>query len=303
MRIFRKTSINFLAVRKFAYTGSLLVILVGMGSLAVKGIDLGIDFVGGTELVLRFENPPSIAELRSSLSQVGLSASEIKTFGTEGDILIRTREQEAGTAVGDTIKSAVQKGFPGASFEVLKQYKVSPKIGKELRQDALYAVIASLIVILGYIAIRFKFIYGVGAVLALFHDVLATLGTISILNGLIPQLNLEITLEVIAAFLTLVGVSVNDTVVVFDRIRENEKLYRSMSLFDVMNKSLNETLSRTIITNGTILVVLATLLFAGGEVTRGFAFTLTVGQIFGTYSSIYIASAVVLDWSLRKKKA
>jgi len=303
MRIFRKTSINFLAVRKFAYLGSLLVIVLGMGSLALKGIDLGIDFVGGTEIVLRFKNPPSIADLRSSLVQTGLSASEIKTFGTEGDILIRTREQEAGTAVGDTIRSALQQSFPGSTFEVLKQYKVSPKIGKELRRDALYAVIASLVVILGYVAVRFKFIYGVGAVVALFHDVLATLGTISLLNGVIPQLNLEITLEVIAAFLTLVGVSVNDTVVVFDRIRENEKIYRSMGLFDVMNKSLNETLSRTIITNGTILVVLATLLFVGGEVTRGFAFTLTIGQIFGTYSSIYIASAIVLDWSLRKKKA
>jgi preprotein translocase subunit SecF len=303
MRFFRKTSIDFLSVRKYAYLGSLSIILLGIGSLFVKGIDLGIDFRGGTEIVLRFATPPSIADLRTSLTRVGLSASEIKAFGTEGDILIRTREDEAGTAVGDTIRTALQQSMPGTSFEVLKQYKVSPKIGKELRQDAFYAVIASLFVILGYVAVRFKFIYGVGAVVALFHDVLATLGTISLLNGVIPQLNLEISLEVIAAFLTLVGVSVNDTVVVFDRIRENEKIYRSMSLYDVMNKSINDTLSRTIITNGTILVVLATLLFMGGEVTRGFAFTLTVGQIFGTYSTTYIASAIVLDWDLRKHKA
>lgn len=303
MRIFGKTSIEFMSIRKMTYVASAVVILIGMGSLVVKGIDYGIDFRGGTEIVLGFQQAPSIGDIRAALGQVGLSRSEIKSFGSEGDILIRTTEQEEGTEIGDAIKNAVRQAFPNLPFEVLKEDKIGPKIGKELRQDALYAIVASLIVILGYIGIRFRFIYGVGAVLALFHDVLITLGIISLLDGVFPQLNLEITQEVIAAFLTLIGVSVNDTVVVFDRIRENTKLNRSMGLVEVVNKSLNDTLSRTIITSGTIFIVLATLLILGGEVTRGFAFTLTVGILTGTYSSIYIASAVVVDWGLRKKKA
>ena len=187
-------------------------------------------------------------------------------------------------------------------FEVLKQYKISPKISVELRRDALYAIIASLVVILIYIGMRFKFIYGFGAVLALFHDVTVTFGILSLLDGVIP-FNLEISLEVVAAFLTIIGVSVNDTVVIFDRIRENEKVYRSMTLFDVVNRSINDTLSRTVITNGTVFLVLLTLLIFGGEVTRGFAFTLVVGTITGTYSTVYIASALVIDWTNRKKKS
>ncbi len=302
MRLFKKTSINFLAVRRTTYIISVLFIIAGLTSLFVKGIDLGIDFKGGTELVLGFEEAPAIGDLRAALASVGLSKSEIKSFGSGGDILIRTSEQEEGIAVGDSIRKAVSRSFPSLPFEVLKEDKIGPKIGKELRQDAVYAIVASLVVILGYIAIRFKFIYGVGAVLALFHDVLITLGVISLLSGAIPRLNLEITQEVVAAFLTLIGVSVNDTVVVFDRIRENLKIYRSLSLFEVVNKSLNDTLSRTIITSGTIFIVLVTLLIVGGEVTRGFAFTLTIGILTGTYSSIYIASAVVLDWSMRKKR-
>jgi len=168
------------------------------------------------------------------------------------------------------------------------------------------AVLWALGAILVYIGLRFKFRYGLGATISIFHDVLTTFGFLSIMNGLIPGLNLEITQEVIAAFLTLIGVSVNDTVVIFDRIRENEKLFKSMSLGDLMNKSLNETLSRTIITSGTIFLVLVILLIFGGEVNRGFAFTMAFGIVTGTYSSIYVASAFVLDWTRyrsRKKAA
>jgi preprotein translocase SecF subunit len=168
------------------------------------------------------------------------------------------------------------------------------------------AVLWSFVAILAYVAIRFKFAYGFGAVVALVHDVFTTLGFLSILNGLIPALNLDISQEVIAAFLTLIGVSVNDTVIIFDRIRENEKIFKSMSLGDLMNKSLNETLSRTIITSGTIFLVLLILLIFGGEVNRGFAFTMAFGIITGTYSSIYVASAFALDYTRfrnRKKAA
>jgi preprotein translocase subunit SecF len=303
MRLFKKTNIDFLGIRRKMYFVSAGVIAVGMMSLVVKGIDFGIDFRGGTELVLGFQQAPEIGQIREALGKVGLARSEIKYFGTEGDVLIRTSEQAEGTIIGERIKEAIRVAFPDRQFEVLKEDKIGPKIGAELRRDALYAIIFSLIVILIYIGFRFKFVYGVGAVLALFHDVLVTFGILSLLDGVFPTLNLEITQEVVAAFLTLVGVSVNDTVVVFDRIRENLKVFRSLSLPEVVNKSLNDTLSRTIITSGTIFIVLMTLLLVGGEVTRGFAFTLTVGIITGTYSSIYIASAVVVDWTLKSKRA
>jgi preprotein translocase subunit SecF len=301
MRVFKKTNIDFMGIRGKMYIVSSVIIVLGLISLFVKGVNYGIDFRGGTELVLGFSAAPDYGSIRTALGKAGLADSEIKSFGNDQTILIRTTKQEEGMTVANNIKDAIQKELPNSTFKVLKEDKIGPKVGKELRRDAVYAVVATLAIILGYIAIRYKYIYGMGAVLSLYHDVLLTLGIISILDGVIPSLNLEITQEIIAAFLTLVGLSVNDTVVVFDRIRENSKIYRSMSLHDVMNRSLNDTLSRTIITSGTILLALLVLLFVGGEVTRGFAFTLTIGIITGTYSSIYIASAIVLDNQLRKK--
>lgn len=302
MQFFKKTNYDFLRLRKIMYVASALIILAGFVSLFVRGIDLGIDFIGGTELIVEFDQKPSIGDIRTSLASVGLAQSEIKSYGTGESVLIRTVQQGEGTEIGDRIKRALAQSFPERTMDVLKQYKISPKIGEELRTDALYAIAASLLVMLGYIGIRFKFVYGFGAVAAVFHDVLVALAVLSFVDGLFPFLNVEITLEVIAAFLTLVGISVNDTVVVFDRIRENLKIYRTMTLEEVINRSLNDTLSRTLITQGTVLLVLFVLLFFGGEITRAFAFTLTVGTLAGTYSSIYIASAIVLDWSLRKSK-
>ena len=275
-------------------------ILIGMVTLAIRGVDFGIDFLGGTELVVQFDQSVSISNVRTAMDRIGMGKAEIKTFGSDRDILLRTPEQAEGTTIGDKMRVALKESFPGNPYTVLKEDKIGPKIGAELRRNALYAVIASVIAIGVYVGFRFKFIYGVGAVVALFHDVLVTLGLIAIFNGIF---NLEINQNMIAAFLTLVGLSVNDTVVIFDRMRENQKIFRSMGLFELMNKSLNETLSRTIITSGTIFIVLVVLLATGGEVTRGFAFALTVGIVTGTYSSIYIASAIVLDYTIRAKKS
>jgi preprotein translocase SecF subunit len=279
---------------------SAIIILLGTASLVFKGISFGIDFLGGTELVVQFEQPVSIAEVRTAMDRVGYGRAEIKTFGSDLDILIRTStvELEDGSAVGDRLRAGLTSSFPDNPFVVQKEDKIGPKIGAELRRDALYAVLASLVAIWVYIGFRFKFVYGLGAVAALFHDVLVTLGMVSIFTGV---LNLEIDQNMIAAFLTLVGLSVNDTVVIFDRIRENRNIYKTMDLEALINKSLNETLSRTIITSFTIFFVLMTLLVLGGEVNRGFAFTLTIGIITGTYSSIYIASAAVLEWINRAK--
>ncbi len=306
MRLFKKTNIDFLGVRRICYIVSGFLILIGIIAMLIKGLSFGIDFKGGTEIVLAFQDKVEISDIRTALTKVQLGNSEIKYYGTDNYVLINTGEQAEGTAIADRIKSAVQESIPDKSFEVVKEDKIGPKIGKELRLDALYAAIWAFAAILVYIAIRFKFAYGLGAVIALIHDVIITLGFITILNGLIPGLNLDISQEVIAAFLTLIGVSVNDTVVVFDRIRENQKIYRSMSLGELMKKSLNETLSRTVITSLTIFLVLVVLLVFGGEVNRGFAFTMAFGIIIGTYSSIFVASAFVLDWTQyrnRKKAA
>ncbi|MEW6511341.1 MAG: protein translocase subunit SecF [Bacteroidota bacterium] len=298
MRFFGKTSIDFMGPRKIWYTVSATVILVGMASLAIKGIDYGIDFLGGTELIVQFQSDVGIGDVRTAMDRTGFGNAEIKTFGSDRDILIRTVEQGEGNVIGDRIRAGLQQHFAGNPFIVLREDKIGPKVGAELRRSAVYAVVASLIAIWLYVGFRFKFIYGLGAVAALFHDVLVTLGLVSIFDGVF---NLEINQSMVAAFLTLVGLSVNDTVVIFDRIRENQKIFRSMTLKDLMNKSLNETLSRTIITSGTIFIVLSVLLVFGGEVNRGFAFALTIGIITGTYSSIYIASAVALEWTLRGK--
>jgi preprotein translocase subunit SecF len=299
MRLFGKTNIDFMGHRMTFYIVSAAILLVGIGSLVIKGVDYGIDFLGGTELIVQFSKPVQIGEVRSAMDKIGFGRAEIKTFGSDRDILIRSAEQGEGNTVSDRIQGALKQEFAANPYQILKEDKIGPKIGRELRMNALYAVIATTIAIGLYIAVRFKFIYGVGAVVSLLHDVLLTLGFISLFNGVF---NLEISQNMIAAFLTLVGLSVNDTVVIFDRIRENQKIFRSMPLKELINKSLNETLSRTVITSGLIFLVLLVLLIFGGEVTRGFSFALSIGILTGTYSSIYMASATVLEWTLRSKK-
>jgi preprotein translocase SecF subunit len=295
MRFFGKTSIDFMGKRRIWYVVSATVIGLGMLSLLVKGVNYGIDFLGGTEIVVRFQNGVDVGDIRTAMDKSGFTKAEINTFGSDRDILIRTPEQGEGNLVGERIRSGLQTQFPTNPFIVQKEDKIGPKIGAELRRDAIYAVLASLAAILLYLGFRFKFLWAAGAVTALFHDVLLTLGLVSIFDGLIPHLNLEFNQTMVAAFLTLVGLSNNDTVVIFDRIRENQKLFKSMDLVALINMSVNQVLSRTIITSGTVFVVLAVLLVFGGEVIRGFAFASLVGIVTGTYSSIYIASALVVE--------
>ncbi len=305
MRLFKLTHIDFMGKRRLWYALSLVTLLVGIAGFAVRGMQFGIDFLGGTELMLRFDNPPAINDVRAAMEKGGFSGAEIKTFGVSTDILIRVAEQADGGKVAEKIRDNVTGSFPDNKFQVLKEDKIGPKVGAELRRNAIYAVIATLFLIMIYIGFRFEFIYGLAGVISLIHDVMLTLGVVIILNGMSPYLNLELTQTMMAAFLTLIGFSINDTVVVFDRIRENKKIHKTESLYNIMNNSVNETLSRTIITNGTVILVLVVLMLAGGEVNRGFAFTFFIGSIFGTYSSIYVASAIVLDYTLwqNKKKA
>jgi len=304
MRFFHETHIDFMGKRKMWYIISAATVVIGMATLAIRGMDYGIDFIGGTELIVQFDKAPEIGDIRAMMDRTGFAKSEIKNFGEANKILLRTEEQGEGTVIGDRIKKALQDSFGDNKPQVIQEQKIGPKVGKELRWNALLAVVFSIIAMLIYIGFRFKFIYGVGAVFATVHDVFTTLGMLAILNRLSPWTNFEIDQNMIAAFLTLVGMSVNDTVVIFDRMRENQKIHRSMELSELMNKSINQTLSRTIITSGLIFLVTAVLFIFGGEVNRGFAFTMSFGIITGTYSSIYIASAVVLDYTnykLRKK--
>lgn len=302
MRMFHNLNIDFMRKRKIWYALSLSVLVIAVAGLSFKQIVFGIDFRGGTELVLRFTTPPAINELRSAIDRAGFKGSEIKSYGEPTDIIIFTAEQEENVKVGDAIREEITKAFPDNNYSVLREDKIGPKIGAELRRNAIYAVLVTMLIIMIYIGFRFHFVYGVMGVVAIFHDVLATFGIIVLLNGFSPHLNLEINQTIMAAFLTLIGFSINDTVIVFDRIRENLKLFKTETLFTIINKSINETLSRTVITSGTIIIVLIVLIIFGGEVNRGFAFTFLLGTILGTYSSIYIASALVLDFSEYKKK-
>lgn len=304
MQFFQKTNIDFLAKRKMFYIGSLVLILIGLGAFFAKGLVLGIDFAGGTEVLVRFQSNVEIDEVRSAVESGGVVGAEIKTMGSDRDILIRTAEQGEGTTVSDKIKDNLKSKLPGNNFEILRIDKVGPKIGKELRTSAIYATIFALLGILIYLAFRFEFVYALGSVLALVHDVLMTLGIVALTGALVPSMNLELNQGMVAAFLTLIGFSVNDTVVVFDRIRENIKLFKSENIESVMNKSLNYTLNRTIITNGTVFITVLILLIFGGEVNRSFAYTFLIGIITGTYSSIYVAGAFVVDiknWQDKRK--
>jgi preprotein translocase subunit SecF len=299
MRILEHTNIDFLGKRKLFYTISLLVIVFGIISLFIRSIPLGIDFIGGTELHVRFQNEVDIGELRAIMDNSGFSGMEIKTAGTPVDIILRTPEQSEGMQVAEQVEQILRKDIINNQFEVLRTDKVGPKIGTELRRNAIIAVIFSLLGILIYMAFRFQFVYAIGAVIALFHDVFITLGAIGICNLLIPGLRLEFNQAMLASFLTLVGYSVNDKVVIFDRIRENLKIFKNQEIEPFMNKSINDTLSRTIITGGTVFLSVWILFFFGGEVNRSFAFSFGVGMITGTYSSIFVATAIVVDWKKR----
>jgi len=299
MRLFKHTDIDFLGKRKKFYVISIAVIVVGMVVLFLKGIPLGIDFQGGTEMQVRFNSPIEVSELRNAMDKAGFAGMEIKSMGSEADYLLRTPLQGEGQTVAEKIQAGIKENIAGKDFQVMRTDKVGPKIGKELRTNAIYAIVFSLLGILIYLALRFQFIYAVGAVIGLFHDVLITISAIAIFDAIFPNLQLEFNQQMLAAFLTLIGFSVNDTVIIFDRIRENIKLFKNEDIEQVMNKSVNTTLSRTIITSGTVFLTVLVLFVFGGEVLRAFAFTFAIGVITGTYSSVFVSSSIVVDWKHR----
>ncbi|MCH7851444.1 MAG: protein translocase subunit SecF [Candidatus Marinimicrobia bacterium] len=282
MRLLAHTNIDFLGKRKIAGIISFSMILMGLVSLVLKGGPLlGIDFTGGTLAQLQFAVPTNVAEIRLVLLEKGFSRPTIQRFGSDNEMLIRMPAEET-VQFSDRLKSALTD----YEFTIRRLETVGPKIGEELKGKALWSVFYALLGILLYITIRFDRYYALGAVAALAHDVLITLGIFSLLN-------LEIDLAILAAFLTIVGYSLNDTIVVFDRIRENAKTQRRAEFYATVNRSVNQTLGRTVITSLTTLMVVTTLFLIGGEVIKYFAFAMIVGVIVGTYSSIYVASPLM----------
>lgn len=292
MRFFGKTQIDFVERRRKAFLLSGLIIAAGLISLAIKGgPDLSIDFEGGVLLQLKFQGAVTTAMVRSALDQAGYGSSEIQMFATGNEVLIRAPYLEDAD-VSEEIKTAVTETVPDNPFEVRREELVGPKVGGELGKKAILSIIFALCAILVYIGWRFEFRFAVAAVAALFHDVLVTVGLFSLTGR-------EISLAVVAAFLTIVGYSLNDTIVVFDRIREDLRKYHKQSYNGVINASINETLGRTIMTSLTTLIVVLFLFFMGGEVLRDFSFALLIGVLVGTYSSIFVASPVLVEWHLK----
>jgi preprotein translocase subunit SecF len=387
MQFFGETHLNFIGTRRTAFIVSVVLIIAGLVSLAIKGgPDLSIDFVGGTLVQVRFDQPVEIGRLRAVVDAAGYGGGQIQVFGDPNEYLIKVEKvdesgiasanllralervapglgwravsvkemppdyasgfeggnlivveadslppleeleaqvREAGVGIveatketstrlalnlpyqgveakaAEKLKAELIDAFPDRDIEIRRTETVGPKIGEELKNRAWAAIVISIFGILIYISWRFEFKFAVGAIIALIHDVVITVGIFSILNK-------EVSLAIIAALLTIVGYSLNDTIVVFDRIRENFSLRRRESYGTMVNISINESLSRTIITSLTTLIVVLFLIFMGGEVIRDFAFALMVGILVGTYSSIYVASPILIEWqarmAARKKK-
>jgi preprotein translocase subunit SecF len=275
------------------------LILIGLASVYVKGgLNYGIDFAGGTMVHVKFARPTPIADIRAALGRPELRAVIVQDVGKGGqEFQIRVQGAEEGgtSTVADAIRAGLREKFGEGTYDVLRVETVGPKVGKDLWRSAALAVLAATIVMGAYIAFRFELRFGIGAAVALIHDVLITIGALSLFN-------MEFDLTTVAALLTVVGFSVNDTVIVADRIRENMRKMRRETLATVMNVSINETLSRTVLTSGTAVLVTASLFVLGGSVIHSFAFALLVGFVVGTYSSIYVAAPVVLYLEGRQAK-
>jgi len=290
MQFFGETRIDFIRLRWKAITFSAVFILAGIVSMLIKGgPKYGVDFLGGTVIQVHFPQAPNIGDVRQALANAGYGDIEIKTFGAANEILLRAEKQEEGTAISDAVMNALRQAFPQNAPEERLVESVGPKIGRELRTAAIWATLISLALILIYVSFRFEFIFAAGAVIALFHDVMVTLSFFSLLD-------MEVNLTVVAAFLTIVGFSLNDTIVVMDRIRENRRIHRDATIEQLINLSVNQTLGRTVITSLTVFTVVLILLFFGGDVIYNFAFAMTVGVIAGVYSTVYIAAPVVVEW-------
>ena len=293
LRLIRETKLDFIGKRRIFYAISLLIICIGVAAYFTKGKKAyGIDFAGGQLQEYSFNTPVALDEVRQVLKELGLGDAAIQQFKENPKVvLIRTSIDKS-----DTITDKLKEKFPGKDIQILRIEKVGPVAGKNLKTKALYALIWSLVGILVYVGFRFKHLnFAVAGIVALLHDVLVTLGFLAITNRPIDLLS-------VTAFLTIAGYSINDTIVIYDRVRENSRLLRKLSLYELINLSVNQTLARTLLTSGVTLLVVISFLFYGGEVLSNFAFALFVGFVSGVYSTVYIASPLVLAWQGKHTK-
>jgi len=293
LELIKKPNIDFIGKKYITLlvTGTLSIIgIIAIIQIATGKANMGIDFAGGTEVQLRFEKPVNLQSVRTALESGGIKGFELQDIPAESRILIKTKRSDGDlTNIADSITAALDQHLPDNKYTVDATTAVGPKVGTKLRNDAVKAIIYASIGILVYVAIRFKLQFGVGATIATFHDVLAILGIIYLMGK-------EINLIVVSGLLTIAGYSLTDTVVVYDRIRENLRIQFKEPLATVINNSINEVLSRTIITSLTVFLAAAALFFLGGEVIHDFAFIILLGVIIGTYSSIFVASPILLLW-------
>lgn len=293
LEILKKTNIDFIGKKyiTFIVTGTLTVIgIIAIIQIVAGRANMGIDFAGGVGTQLRFEKPIALQSVRSALEAQGIKGFELQDIPAENKVLIRTKQSDGDLAkIADSLTSAISQNIPDNAYIVDFTTAIGPKIGKKLRNDAVKAIIMATIGILIYVAFRFKFQFGVGATIATFHDVLAVLGIFYLMGK-------EINLIVVSGLLTIAGYSLTDTVVVYDRIRENLKMQFRDPIQNVINNSINEVLSRTIITSLTTFFAAASLFFLGGEVIHDFALAIMLGIVIGTYSSIFVASPILLLW-------
>jgi len=286
--------INFNKFYKSFSIVSTLLVAISVILLSFKGLNFGIDFKGGTLIELRTQdNQTNVATLRGVFSKMNLGDVNIKKFGQDNDYLIKIEKKDTSSNIIELIKEDLINSI-GENFTFRRVENVGPKVSSELLKSGITAILLSLGAMLFYIWIRFEWQFSLGAIIALFHDVLITLGLFSLLN-------LEINLSIVAAVLTIVGYSMNDTVVIFDRVRENLKKYSDIKIFDLTNKSINETLSRTLLTSITTLLALLSIYLFGGEILKGFSLAMIFGVIFGTYSSIYIANPILVKLRVSQK--
>lgn len=285
---------NFMGKRKPAMFFSIALIVISLASLATKGLVFGIDFTGGTLVEVGYSQDADIGKIRDVLAENGFAEAQVQQFGTPRDILIRLAPQEGvkSSELSDKVFSVLSKQAAG-DVELRRVEFVGPQVGDELTEDGALAVLVALIAILMYVAVRFEWRFAVGSVIALVHDVTITLGLFSLFQ-------MEFDLTVLAALLAVIGYSLNDTIVVFDRIRENFRKIRKGESEEIINTSLNQTLARTIVTSMTTLIVLIALFVLGGEIIHNFSLALILGIVIGTYSSIYVASSAVLMLGVSK---
>jgi preprotein translocase subunit SecF len=286
------THIDFIGKKKYTFWISAIVLLISLGSVFLfGGLKYGVDFAGGILIQVKFSKPVDISEVRNAMDTMGSKEAMVQAFGGENEYLIRVEKASGDLeALSKKIQVSLQEQFKGKPLEIRRVEVVGPKVGKDLKEKAMLAVGLSFLAILIYVAWRFKQVsYGLGGIVALFHDVIVTYGAISIAG-------IEYSLNVLAVILTIIGFSINDTIVIFDRVREDVKKFRKEDLETIFNTAINETLGRTVLTSGTVMMVVLVLFFFGGPVIHDFAFALIVGLITGTYSTVYIASPVVLLW-------